>query len=136
MRKRRLRHVEGALQIDVDNGAEAVRRKVFGKADEVAGCAVDENVEASERRQRRRHDVAHGRRIAHVGGLCDGTYAERAQFDCRRLEMFHRPAGDCDIAAVRRKRKRNAPADPGTAAGDERHTPFEQIGLKDHSSKF
>ena len=136
MRKRRLRHVEGALQIDVDNGAEAVRRKVFGKADEVAGCAVDENVEASKRRHGRRHGLTHGRGIAHVGGLRHGAYAERAQFDCRRIEMLHRSADDCDVAAMRRKRKRNAPADPGTAAGDERHTPFEQIGLKDHSSKF
>ena len=68
MRKRRARHMERAFEIDVDDGPESVRRQILGEADEVAGGAVDHDVETAEIRDglidRRRYRAG----IAHVGG--------------------------------------------------------------------
>src|SRR6185369_4988036 len=52
--ERRATHVERTFQVDVDNGAEAVRRQLFSVAQKVAGRAVDDEVDLSQLLDRRR----------------------------------------------------------------------------------
>jgi len=40
--------VEGAIEVDVDHGSESVRRQLCGRADEVAGGVVDQDVQRTE----------------------------------------------------------------------------------------
>jgi len=130
MRQRGTRDVEGAFQIDIDDGAEAVRREIFGEADEVARGAVDQDVEAAQLRHDGGNRVVDRRGIPHVGRHRDRTNAEGAQFGRRRLEMFDLAAGDRDVAAVGRERERNPAADAGAAAGNQRDAILEEGGLK------
>ena len=100
MRKRGARHVEGALQIDVHDGAEPVRRKILGQAHEVSGGAVDEDVEPAEgldgaRRRPHRHRRACGRRRRPPARA---RRASRRSVD-GRLEVLLASAGDRHVAA-------------------------------------
>src|SRR4029077_1371407 len=100
---------------------------VFGEADEIAGGAVDQDVDVTEIADDSRHHRVDGLGIADVGGVGDGPYAALPQFRSGRLGMLDLPAGDGDIAAVRRKRVRDAAADPRAAARDERDAAFQEI---------
>src|SRR6185295_13297128 len=117
VRERRAGNVEGPLEVDVDHGAEAVGREILGEADEIAGGAVDDDVEAPEFGDARGDRVVDRRRIAHVSGFGRRSHAERLQLVARRLEMFELAAGDGDVAAVPGKGEGDAAADAGAAAG-------------------
>src|SRR5207249_3858504 len=124
------RHVERPLQVDVDDGAEAVGGEVLRQADEIAGGAVYEDVETPEFGDRRVDGGGDGGRIANVGGFRRRAAPGRPQFRERRLEMLHLPAGDRDVAAVRGEGERDAAADAGPAAGHERRAASQKVGVE------
>src|SRR4029078_2803004 len=130
VRERRSGHVERALQVDVDDGPEPVRRQVLGQTDEIACGSVDENVEWSYLVCDSGHHFADRLRMAYVGRFRQGSYPTRADFRRRRVEVIRLAAGDRDIASVRGDSQRDATTDPGAAAGDERHTAVQEIGAE------
>ncbi len=124
---RRPRDVERPFQIDVDDRAKAVGRQLVGEADEVASGAVDQNVEAAERVNGARDHAVHVGWNANVTGHGDRTHAMLPDLPGSRLEVLDLPAGDRHVAPRVSQRERNAPADPGPAAGHERGPPFQEI---------
>ena len=76
MRMGRPRDVEGALQVDVDHRAEPVRRELVGRADEVAGGAIDQDVEPAEGVDRASDDAVDVRRDANVTRRRDRAHPE------------------------------------------------------------
>src|SRR3712207_6552076 len=64
--ERRAADVKGALEVDVDDRAEAVRRKLRRGAQEVPGRAVDDDVYAPELLNRRGDGALYLREVAHV----------------------------------------------------------------------
>ena len=132
VRKRRAGHVERSLEIDVDDRAEAVRRQVLCIAHEVAGRAVDHDVETPERRRGLVHDRRDGSRVPHVSAERQCPDTRPGNVSRRGIEMLLLPAGNRHVAAMRRQRQRNAAADPRAATRDECRLPFQQIGWKMH----
>src|SRR6185436_1210118 len=66
--ERRAADVERSLEVYVNDGAEAVRRKLRRGAEEVAGRAVDDDVYAAELLDCRRDGALDLREVAHVRG--------------------------------------------------------------------
>ena len=90
LRERRAADVECALEIDVDDGAEAVRRKLFRRAEEISGRAVDDDVDVAEALDRRGDRLLDLLEVAHVRRDGEGLAACRRRILFgRRLEMLH-----------------------------------------------
>src|SRR5262249_5137962 len=125
-RKGSARHVERAFEIDVHHRAEPVRREILSETHEVSGGAVHEDVEPAEGVNGLRNNRVDISRLADIAGHAHGTHAFLANIVDRRQQMLFAAARDRHVATGASERKRNAAADAGAAARDERRTTFQQ----------
>src|SRR5436190_22791519 len=61
-------NIEGALQVDIDYGSEAIRREVLGRAKKVAGGAINDNIYFAEAFDSRVNRSLYFFRFTHVSG--------------------------------------------------------------------
>ena len=59
-------HVEGAVEVDVDNSAKTVRRHAERRRDEITGSAGHNDIELTEFFDRLLQPAANGRVVAHI----------------------------------------------------------------------
>ena len=126
--ERRLRHVVGAEQVDVDDGLEPVGRDRRHRRREVAGRVVHHDVELAVVRDQAVDDALHRAGVAHVAGVEPHVDALGLELGLRRLERLLLAAGDGDAGAVVAEAAADLLADAGGAAGDEHHLAGEEIG--------
>src|SRR5580700_8911425 len=88
VRESRARRVERPLQVDIDDGPEAVRGQRFGRAHEIAGGAVHEDVETAERCSGRGDDGVDRRRVAYIGGGGKRADSSRADLGRGRVQVL------------------------------------------------
>jgi ABC-2 type transport system permease protein len=135
--ERGLARVEAADQIDLDDGAKAVGRQRGGRGQEVAGRAVDQDVEAAHALDAGRHGGSQLVRLPHVGRRVHHL-ARRLGLElrCRCRQDIRLAAHQTDARAVRDVRARDALADACAAAGDERHAARQHIASEDARCHF
>jgi hypothetical protein len=114
------RHVVRAQEIDVDHRLESVRRNVRHRRGKVAGCIVDDDIEAPVVVHDVGDDLLHGGRVAHVAHADVHVDAFSAQLLGGGLEAFLVAAGDRDSRAVRAEHAADLLADATAATRDER----------------
>ena len=138
--ERGARGVERSQQIDVDDGLEAVRAQLFGRAEKVACGASDNHVDGPELGLRARDRAGQCSRVAHVGGdrqhLAFDMRVQLAQADCSVVELVLRAAANADVRAERCEVRCDAEVDAAAAAGHEDGLVLEQVArqmvLNDH----
>ena len=120
LREGRPRGVEGADQVDVDHGLEAVGAQVLGAAQEVAGRAAHQHVDGAQRRLR----LVDGRLQRRRSGARRRTWRTpcapmRLQLLGGDVEAFARAAADGDVGPDRGEALGDAEVDAAAAARDE-----------------
>src|SRR5687767_2036365 len=88
--------VEGALEVYVNDRPEAVGRKLLGRAEEVAGRAVDRDVKTAEALDRRGDGALDRGEVAHVGGHGQRLAARLVDARGGGLEVFELAADERD----------------------------------------
>src|ERR1044072_4744168 len=134
--ERRAADVEGALKVNVDDGAEAVGRKLLGLAEEVAGRAVDGDVYPAEALKRRRHGALDRRVVAHVRRDGQSLPARLVNLRRRGFEMFELAADERDARARFGQGTSDSTRDACSAAGDERDATLENAVREDSLCLF
>ena len=117
-------HVEGAVEIDVDHGAESVGAHAQGGGEEVAGGARDHDVERPVGVVRLLHRRTDRAVIAHVGGK---AHCARTDFGGGGGGFLGIAARHCDFRAQRGEALGDTKVDAAGAAGDERRFAREHV---------
>jgi hypothetical protein len=125
--ERGARRIERAEQVDVDDALEAVGRQLFGRDEEVARGAADEDINGTELLAAARQRRLECRDVAHVGGHRADLRTERAQFLGRRVELGLRAAADRDLGAERGEVFGHAEVDAAAASGHKHRLVLEQF---------
>src|SRR5258708_29679378 len=133
--KRRAADIERAFEIDVYDGAKAVRRKLFRRAKKISGGAVDDDIYLAESFNGRSNRLLNffgfadvcgdGEGFSDGGGfvfctLPDGRVSANAHsprvINCfrGRLEMFEAATDECHVRTGFRQSARDAAVDART----------------------
>ena len=127
----RVRHLEGAVEHDVGDGAEGAVREVLRAADEIAGGVVDEVRVGGAGVPGGGHGALHRVRVLDVHRLPARHAGVRVVHLRRRLLHDGRAAApDLHRGAEREQPLRHHPAEAGAAAGDEHALAGEEVVLE------
>ena len=125
---RRFGYVECSEEVDVDHRFESVRAEVADRDGEVSGGIVDNNVEPTEGVQ---HLLDNCRDLVVPADIADaiaGLNPLSPQPLDRRLKIGFLAAADRDASAMTAQDSSDLQAKAGSAAGDQRHLPLQEIG--------
>src|SRR6202012_1790650 len=126
----RLRAVERAVEHDTDDGVEGVGAERFGGRHEVAGCVVDERVDAAELVESGFRGGFDCGGFADVGGGVTGRAAGATDFFADLFQRLFATADDENLRAEFGEFESHAAAEAGAAAGDEDGAVVEGSGLE------
>jgi hypothetical protein len=116
-RQARRAGVEGAGQVDGDDGVPAVDRKVLDVGHMLDAGVVDQHVHAAKGLGRKGHHGFDLGRLAHVGAVVGRLHAQR--FDCGLGAHHVAKAVEHDVGALARQAQGHAQADAAGGTGDE-----------------
>ena len=119
-------HQPGAVDVEVDHGAEAFRADPLGRAEELAAGVVDEDVEASVALEQAVEEAADRLLLADVERLVfEGARQLRGQRSRLGQRLLAPTAGD-DGGAETRQLQRRLPPQTAAGAGDRADLPLEE----------
>ena len=119
---RRAHDVEGAEQIDIDDGLERIRRHAEHGGGKITGGPGNQHIDFAELGMRIGQRRRNGRGIAHIGGAAHRLAAQPRQFRDRRLNFVFGAADHRHFGSVRSKAARDAEIDAAGAAGNKNRT--------------
>src|SRR4029079_3005497 len=122
--------IEGSFEIDIHDGAETIWRKLFGFAEEVAGSAIDDDIDFAEPFHGGCDGLLDLVGLANISRDGKGFANDRVRatrvIDCfgRGLEMFNTATDQRDFSARFSQGPRYAARDARAATGHEGHATF------------
>jgi hypothetical protein len=108
-----------AHQIDFDHGFEAIGREIFGRRDEIAGRARDDEIERAQMIGCDPNSLVERREIADIGRKRQGLRPEGGNLFDRALGLARVTPQQRQPGAACRKAARYRQVDAAGAAGDE-----------------
>jgi hypothetical protein len=127
--------VEGAEQVDIDHGFEAVGGHAGDQRREIARGRAQQNIDFAELFARFAQRIGHSRIVANVECRGFGHSSGGANGQCRGVEFLLFAAGQNYFGGMLRKAFGHALADAAAAPGHEGDFALQQIFLEDAHRK-